>query len=163
MKTTTVNILQNIKNGNFHTLTKSDDNEVFIILKALENFQILSKNKYGGFIVNGFTNISKIDKLIEIDDLNNFIEYLKQQSDDNIINLNFKDVQIGQFNSHSAITNSSNVTEFNKAKDNTSSTNIFLKIWNFLSKNPLISTIISGLVIAMIFYMIKHYYGVDLK
>lgn len=163
MKSDTINILEDLKNGQSYMLTKSDIDEVFETLQMLENYNILKRNIRNEFIINGIENIEKIEKIIQLNNLDLFKEWLINEKKENSSNIKIKEVKIGQYNNHSTLINSPNKTLFDKKESSENSKNFFLKIWDLLSKNPLIYTILSGLLMALIFYLIYQYYGVDLS
>jgi len=163
MKSDTLNILEDLKNGQSYMLTKSDIDEVFETLQMLQNFSILKRNIRNEFIINGIENIDKIEKIIQFKNMERFKEWLINQKKENNSIIQINEVKIGQYNKDSNFYKSTNKTIFDKEKNDENSKNFLLKIWNLISENPLISTTVSGLIIALIFYLIYQFFGVDLS
>lgn len=160
MKIDTINILQEIIKGKFYMLTKSDSDEVFEVLQMLENYNVLRINLSNGFVINGIKNIYKIEKLIQFNNTSQFNNWISNEIKEASAIFTFNDAQIGQINHKSNLNKSKNNFSFNSFNKKNIEKKSF---WKLISNNPLISTFISGILIIIFCYIVKIYFGIELK
>lgn len=159
MKDETLSLLNDFLNGNNHTLTKCDDEEISGIVLQLEAYKILTRNSKGSFCLNGFENIKNLEKLIELQNFTNFKIWLSETSVNSFPTFNITNSNLGQINNHSNVKGSNISIDNEKVESTKKKESVFFKFWNLISENKLIS----GLILAIIFFIIKEYLGINIK
>lgn len=81
MKNSTIEVLEVIKNGGYHTLTKDDDSELFEVLQKLAKFGILQKpNKSYSLVSDKMKYLSILIKAKNLNALQKVLEYEEKNS-----------------------------------------------------------------------------------
>lgn len=76
-----------------------------------------------------------------------------------IINNDFSNSTIGQVNQSSSFSNSPQTNNITANNVNPSNKNLIMKFWKLITENKLVS----GIILIIIIYLIKKYFGIDLK
>ena len=159
MKAETLTLLEEILNGKAHTLTKCDDEEVFSTLKLLESYNILIQKRKGVLALNGFANIENLQKLIQLKNIDDFQTWLLNKRSISTQPISITANNIGQINNNSVIKESVINAGDQNSNEKDKKISILSKVWKIISENKLIS----GILLLIICYLIKEYFGINLK
>ncbi|WP_026713829.1 hypothetical protein [Flavobacterium daejeonense] len=150
-----IKYLEDFKKNKLATCGKSTDFEIEELVADLKSLNIISEQKSSRTLK--INDKISFDKLIDLKSLSEFEKWHFNKEKSIVYNIN--DSTIGQINQSSNFSNTpqtNNITANNKADLKTKT---IVKFWKLISENKLISTIIFALII----YLIKLIWGIDLK
>ena len=153
----TLKVLRKLKNGESIPNTKSESNEVSELLQKLRNLDILNLSSKNGYtILEGKRN--GVKKLIELESFDDFLDWYDGQNTNGNTTNYFIGENKGIVNQSSNFSNSPQTNNTVATTQSTSQKNFIKKFWKLISENKLISSII----LAIILYIVKLIFGIEL-
>jgi|GEM_PF-6305379 len=134
------------------------------LLEIKKKYEYQNNSEYPLTIcIQSYCEISNILKeIFESNEVNNFENPPKQSNESSQINISHS--TIGQVNQSTSFSNSKVESQINDvSKQTAQKKSSTMQFWNLISENKLISTIISGIILAILFFIAKYYWNIDLK